>query len=128
MDSARPGVADIERPRNWLGRIARNVARNLRRGDRRRQDRERAAAVDDLVPSSAELMQREERRRALVAAIDGLPPTLRTIVLLRWFDGWAPRRIARELGVPAATVSTQLQRALKPPGRWVVDGSRPAGA
>jgi RNA polymerase sigma factor (sigma-70 family) len=107
---ARGGA--VERPRHWLGRIVRNVAANLRRDDRRRRAREQQVAGAPLVPSSAELAEREERRRALVAAVDALPGTLRTVVLLRWFDGLPPRDIARALGVPAATVSTQLQRAL----------------
>jgi RNA polymerase sigma-70 factor (ECF subfamily) len=102
----------VGRPRSWLARIVRNVAANLRRGERRRQARQQDVAVQDLVPSSAELMEREERRRELVAAVDRLPVQLRTVVLLRWFEGLPPRRIAAALGVPVATVSTQLQRAL----------------
>ena len=37
---------------------------------------------------------------------------MRTVVVLRWFEGQPPRRIAAALGVPAAIVSTQLHRAL----------------
>src|SRR5262249_32487315 len=107
------GGRGVERPRFWLLRIVRNVAADLRRSDRRRQDRQRAASTRELVPSSAELLQREEQRRALVAAVDALPAPLRTVVLLRFFDGLPPRRIAAALSVPAATVSTQLDRALQ---------------
>jgi len=112
LRAVQQGGAGVEQPRHWLARILRNVVANLRRDHRRRAARERAAASPDLVPSSQELAQREESRRALVAAVDALPTTLRTVVLLRWFDGKAPRQIAEALGVPAATVSTQLQRAL----------------
>jgi predicted AAA+ superfamily ATPase len=49
---------------------AHNVAANLRRGQRRRQERERRAAAHERVPSSSELMEREERRGALVRAVD----------------------------------------------------------
>jgi RNA polymerase sigma factor (sigma-70 family) len=107
------GGADVGRPRHWLARIVRNAAANLRRGDRRRRERERDAAAEEAVPSSAELMQREERRRALVQAVDELPPALRAVVLLRWFDGLPPRRIAARLGLPVTTVWSQLQRALQ---------------
>src|SRR5262245_62333150 len=79
----RHGGGGVAEPRSWLARIARNVARNLRRGDRRRQRHENAAAPAALVPSSAELMAREEQRHALVRAVDTLPPPLRTVVLLR---------------------------------------------
>jgi RNA polymerase sigma factor (sigma-70 family) len=112
LRAVQQGGAGVERPRHWLARILRNVVANLRRDDRRRAARERGGEAQDLVPSSQELALREESRRALVAAVDALPATLRTVVLLRWFDGQPPRRIAEALGVPAATVSTQLQRAL----------------
>ena len=105
------GGRGVSQPRNWLGRIVRNVANNLRRGDRRRSDHERHAAVQAMVPSAADLVEREERRRALVLAVNRLSPTLRTVVLLRWFEGMPPRDIAALLEIPVATVSTQLQRA-----------------
>src|SRR5262245_27996747 len=103
----------VHQPRSWLARIATNVAANLARGDRRRAQRERAAAVREQLPSSAELMEREERRAALVRAVDRLPVELREVVLLRWFEGLAPRRIAAELGLPLSTVWNRLRRALQ---------------
>jgi len=108
----RRGAA-VREPRHWLARIVRNVVANLRRGRERRDARERAAAVHELVPSSADLMEREERRRALVCAVDRLPPSLRTVVLLRWFENLAPRAIARDLGLPVATVWNQLRQSLQ---------------
>ena len=112
LRAVQQGGHGVQQPRHWLARVLRNVVTNLRRDERRRTDRERAAAPAGLVPSSVELAEREERRRELVAAVDALPAALRTIVLLRWFDGQPPRRIAKALGLPAATVSTQLHRAL----------------
>lgn len=101
----------VDEPRSWLARIVRNVASNLRRGDRRRRRREASRArAAELVPSSSELLEREEHRRAVVAAVDALPPMLRTVVLLRYYDGLPPRRIATLLDVPVATVWTQLRR------------------
>lgn len=105
------GAAGIEKPRNWLGQIVRHLAANMRRGNRRREQHHRAAAVQAMVPSAAELVAREEVRKALIAAVNRLSPPLRTVVLLRWFEGLPPRKIAELLQVPAATVSTQLQRA-----------------
>lgn len=101
----------VEQPRPWLRRVMRNVAANLSRRERRQLQRDTDAAVPDVVPSSAELMEREEQRRILVQEVDRLPPALRRVVLLRYFDGLKPREIAARLGVKPATVSTQLQRA-----------------
>src|SRR5262245_58369670 len=112
LRAIQQGGRGVEKPRHWLARVMRNVAANLRRDARRRSNREHAAAPPDLVPSSAELAEREERRRELVAAVDALPVALRTVVLLRWFDGQPPRRIGKALGLPAATVSAQLHRAI----------------
>jgi len=103
----------VGKPRSWLRRVATNLARNLARSDRRRGERERAAAVRERVPSSAELMEREERRSALVRAVDRLPVELREVVLLRWFEGLEPSRIAVELGVPVTTVWNRLRSALQ---------------
>src|SRR5688572_19471729 len=112
LHAVRHGGGGVAEPRSWLARVARNVANNLRRGDRRRRRHEDEAAPGALVPSSAELMAREEQRHALVRAVDSLPPPLRTVVLLRFFDGLPPRRIAADLGLPVTTVGNQLQRAL----------------
>jgi RNA polymerase sigma factor (sigma-70 family) len=103
----------VHQPRSWLRRIATNVAANLARGDRHRMQRERAAAARERVPSSAELMEREERRGALVRAVDRLPVDLREVVLLRWFEGLPPHRIAAELGLPPSTVWNRLRSALQ---------------
>ena len=113
LQALQQGGRRIEQPRSWLRRIVYNVAANLRRGDLRRAARERVVAVHDLVPSSLELMEREERRRSLVAAVDELPSSLRTVLLLRYFEGLPPRRIAADLGLPVTTVWTQLSRGLE---------------
>ncbi|HLQ38076.1 MAG TPA: sigma-70 family RNA polymerase sigma factor, partial [Planctomycetota bacterium] len=102
----------VREPRHWLARIARNFAHNLVRNTRRRRLHEQQAAKDELEPSSAELMEREERRRSLVLAVDQLPPPMRTVVLLRYFENLPPREIAHRLGVTVAAVSNRLLRAL----------------
>jgi len=105
------GVAE---PRSWLARIAWNVAHNLRRSRRRRERHERDGIDAPVaVPSSAELLEREERRRQLVEAVDRLPPHLRAAVLLRYFEGLPPRRIASQLGLSVTAVWNQLRRALQ---------------
>src|SRR5262245_11745390 len=106
----RPG--QLGAPRSWLARVVRNLVADLRRRRKRRDARLRATAVHERLPSSAELLVGEERRRALVAAVDALPEHLRTVVLLRYFEGMPPRRIAEQLGVPAPVVWDRLHAAL----------------
>ncbi|MBK8101003.1 MAG: sigma-70 family RNA polymerase sigma factor [Planctomycetes bacterium] len=104
--------AHLQQPRSWLLRVMRNLAHNLRRGERRRKQREQDVAAADCVPSSADLMLREEQRRQVVRAVDALPRELRAVVLLRWFEGLPPRLIAARLDVPVTTVWNRLRSAL----------------
>ena len=104
--------SSVRNPRAWLGRIVRNVVRNFRRTELRRESRDRAWASSELVPSSTELMEHEESRRMLVRAVDRLPDNLRTVLLLRFFENLPPREIARRLELPVAKIWDRLHRAL----------------
>lgn len=103
----------LARPRAWLARLVRSIASDLRRRRSRRAAREQVAAAPERVPSSHELLELEERRRQLVAAVDALPKDQRAVVLLRYYEGLPPRRIAVQLGLPVATVWSRLHEALR---------------
>lgn len=63
-------------------------------------------------PSVATIVEREEVRQQVIAAVLALPERLRQVVLLRFYedlDSWA---IGERLGVPSSTVRTRLQQAL----------------
>lgn len=107
------GGEGVGKPRSWLSRIVRNVAANMHRGRVRRQRHEAAGGAACPVPSSAELAEREEQRRRLVAAVDGLPGHLRAVVLLRFFEGLTARDIAARLGVPPTTVWNRMREAME---------------
>ena len=114
----------VRSPRAWLSRILRNVARDGRRNAERRREREVAKGVRDSVPSSAELLEREERRRQLVEAVDALPEEFRTVVLLRYFDNLAPRKIALEIGLMRFAGNMLLANCVRPlPVELPVNGS-----
>lgn len=98
----------IQQPRKWLGRIVRNLVADMRR----RLGRERRAQNRDRVPSSTQLLEGEEPRRALIKAVDNLPPAQRTVMLMRYYDGLTPRRIAAELGLPVHKVWNRLHDGL----------------
>ncbi len=108
---ARPAQA-VRSPIAWLSGITRNLARKDRRGDARRARHERIAARPESVPSTGDLVVRLEERRALLAAVRSLEEPYREAILLRYFEGMAPRDIARTRGTPIDTVRSHLRRGL----------------
>ena len=102
----------VRSPRTWLGSAVRGVAYNLRRTRDRRRSHERLAARRDRVASSLDVVQRQERRRELVRAVDALPEPQRVVVLLRYFEDMPPRQIAAHLGLSVTTVTSRLRSAL----------------
>jgi RNA polymerase sigma factor (sigma-70 family) len=99
-------------PRAWLGRVVTNLARNSWRSETRRNERERAQARPEAVPSSADLVHEAASSRDLVDALLSLDDPYRSVLLLRYFHDRSPSQIAKQLRRPVATVKTQLQRGL----------------
>ncbi len=106
-----PPLAD-GRLRPWLARVLLNFARQRKRGDVRRVQREAAAARPERLPPSSEASDRIEAQRALADALAQLPEALKETVVLRYFDGLAPAEIAKRQGIPGGTVRWRLHRAL----------------
>lgn len=96
----------------WLARVAGNVGKHLRRSAVRRDRRELAAARPEATSSAADAVERVELRRRLIDAVLALEEPLRTTVVLRFFEGEPPRRIAARFGVPVETVRSRTKRAL----------------
>ncbi|HEY0254231.1 MAG TPA: sigma-70 family RNA polymerase sigma factor [Kofleriaceae bacterium] len=111
--AAQDRLPDDERPlRPWLHRVVLNVVRMRHRSNSRRSTRELATATDDRVPTADELVERMETQRALADAVLALAEPFRSTVLLHYVEGLSSADIARELGIPAATVRQRLKTAL----------------
>lgn len=67
--------------------------------------------VPDQRPSPESVCSLNESRRFLLAALDCLRPTLRTILTLRDLRGYSEKEIAQTLGVSSAAAKTRLHRA-----------------
>lgn len=102
------------RSRGWLAKVTRNLGLNTRRGHARRRRREAEAAVaePDDVPGPFDLAVFEERRRAVVAAVQRLPPAQRDLLVARYWQGLTPKEIAARLSLPRGRVRMRLSRAL----------------
>ena len=96
--------------RAWLGSVVRNLISDDARAARRRVEHERGAARAEAVPSTADVLEREDDRQRIVQAVLALPEPYRGVVLMRYWEDQSPAAIAARLGVPGATVRAQLTR------------------
>jgi RNA polymerase sigma factor (sigma-70 family) len=70
-----------------------------------------AAAVPADTPGPADEAERRERRAAVLAAVEALPPALREVTLLHYLEARSHAEIATFLGIPATTVNNRLHAA-----------------
>lgn len=113
----------------WLAAITVNLARNKRR---RHADRQPALALEPMLETGFDLPTdtrsgpsavavRRETRLELAQALLGLPPVLRTAVVLRHVDGLSVAETAAALGRPEGTVKAQVSRGLEQLRRLVAE-------
>ncbi len=99
--------------RAFTAGVIRNLWRQALRTGRRRLARETRAAREEGVPATDELVARAEAQRTLMAEVLALDEPYRSTLLLRFFEGLAPREIARRTATKVATVQSRLTRALQ---------------
>ncbi len=99
----------------WLGRIARNLARNWRRSAayrRNLQERQRAAAeAAPQASSTADVLDKQEARTGIWKAIETLSPRLREVVVLYYLEENSVHDVALALGASESAVKQRLRRA-----------------
>lgn len=98
--------------RNWLYRIATNVALDALRAEKATVD------VDEVsVASSGEgpeaAIEKTERVEKVRRAVLALPPASRTVLVLREYEGLSYQEIADTLDIPMGTVMSRLSYARK---------------
>ncbi len=98
--------------RAWLGGVLKNRIRQGRRAAGRRSHHEAASARAEVQPSALDLVARASVQRQVVDTVLGLREPYRTVVLLRYFEGLTPGKIAAREGLPVETVKTRLKRGL----------------
>lgn len=98
--------------KGWLATVLLNRLRERRRGDARREDRERGVARSEAQRSTADIVEHLSTHRALVDAVLELEEPYRTTLCLRYFEELSPTQIAQRLGIPLSTVKTRLSRGL----------------
>jgi RNA polymerase sigma factor (sigma-70 family) len=110
---SRPAGVVVHEPTGWLRRVATNLWRNRHRAERRRLAHLAAQPARAAVPGAAEIAEREEVRRQVVAAVLALPQPLRDVVVLHFHEGLASPEIAARLGLSPSGVRTRMQQAME---------------
>jgi RNA polymerase sigma-70 factor (ECF subfamily) len=101
----------------WLSTIARNLAFNHIHREEKKESLDRIAeqgfdrATPDLGPLD-QLLDTEGQER-FYEALQSLPPTYRTVFVLRHFEDMDYSQIASYLKIPPGTVDSRLYRARK---------------
>ena len=105
IDSLLSG--DVRSEKAWIMRIAINTCKDLLRSSWLRRF-DRRYAIEELPIS---VMPVHEENLALMQAICTLPPKLKDIVLLHYYQDINLRTCAQILGISSATASRRLQQA-----------------
>lgn len=103
-----PSVAAMDSPRAYVRRVMINTATSWRR---RRSYGEVPQEPTDTVYAPSGFEQVEQRQQ-LVAALQLLPPKMRAVLVLSYFEDLPDQQIAEALGSSVATVKSQRSRGL----------------
>ncbi|MBQ8137424.1 MAG: RNA polymerase sigma factor [Clostridia bacterium] len=93
--------------KTWLTRIAINVCKDQRRSGWFRHV-DRSISLDRLPETAANV---EEKDETLTLEIMNLPPKLKEVALLCWFQGMTYSEAAETLGISFQAVGSRLNRA-----------------
>jgi len=105
-----PGYRPRSPLRNWLYRIATNIALDALRRERATVDIEALTKIasDDKTEAAVEEQERSER---VQQAMLSLPPASRAVLVLREYEGLSYKEIAGALNIPIGTVMSRLNYA-----------------
>jgi RNA polymerase sigma-70 factor (ECF subfamily) len=105
-------LRDRERFRGWLVRMTWRLAIDLRRSQKRRQNREDAVLA--ITPQAGDMNQdadARERSARLWQAIEQLPDRLRVVIVLTSIEGHGVKEVAELLGVAEGTIKSRMFEA-----------------
>ncbi|MHC1785638.1 MAG: RNA polymerase sigma factor [Christensenellales bacterium] len=94
--------------KSWLLKVALNLCRDLWRSAWARRVILGSRKLE-LIPASDQIDKRLEKE-ALMQAIHSLPPEIREVFLLHYYQGYGIDEISRLLDTPPGTISSRLSR------------------
>lgn len=102
-----------ERLRAFFTRILVNECLDMLRRRKRRGDVASLDSQPELVPAQPDAAEERSDAMAVGRAIDALPPKLKTVVILRFFEDMTLAEVAESAGCTLSTAKARLYRALK---------------
>jgi RNA polymerase sigma factor (sigma-70 family) len=108
-------IGTIRQPQSYLFRVALNIAADLRRTEKRRLARseiEQFLRIEEDELDPERIAAGRSSVRALVQALDALPPRPRAILLAARIDGLTHEKIAGNFGISTRMVERELKLAL----------------
>lgn len=99
----------------WLYRMAHNLLVDHYRSLQRSQtvDITNAPPLADIKPTPDDEFQQWEREQSLKELVQRLPPREKNIILLKFFEGYTNRAIAKMTGLSETNVGTIVYRVVK---------------
>lgn len=94
-----------EHTKAWLIRVTVNRCRDIFRAQKN-------ISADEIPEQPADFAPVDEKLD-IAAALEQMPPKLRTVLYLYYYEEYGTREIAKMLGIPKSTVTTSLSRARK---------------
>ena len=110
--------------RPWIYAIATHAAIDAQRKEKRQRvhsadplpgDGDSRSVLDLAVADEtdpAEWANLEEQKKAVRSAVDDLPDSLRSVIVLAYFQGMKYQDIAESLGIPLGTVKSRMNAAV----------------
>jgi RNA polymerase sigma-70 factor, ECF subfamily len=108
LPDAMRGYDERGKLRAWLKRVVVRMCLMRMRAARRRHETDFDAAG----PIAASTVPANDIGDAIEIALRGLAPTIRVVVVLRFFDGLSHREIAETLGISVNASEARLSRAI----------------
>ncbi|HVK10897.1 MAG TPA: sigma-70 family RNA polymerase sigma factor [Gemmataceae bacterium] len=108
------GAEDLQNPRAWLLRVARNLAEDYAKSAFRRNGTTPPAILNGVRsrdPQPLDDMERAEAFAAIRSTLEELPPGDRDLLTLRYALDYDAAQIAEVLGINATAVHMRLSRA-----------------
>jgi RNA polymerase sigma-70 factor (ECF subfamily) len=108
-------LAEPDKFRAWLLRIAANTSANAFRHNRRqkRTPPSHAGPIPEATPAPAQRLEDEERRQQVLELLRSLPEEYRLPLWLRYFGGADYETIQAQLGLSNGSLRGLLHRGLK---------------